>query len=203
MAIDEFEELIGGGSPDQLESFDIAPEVDPVDPSIAAQVEQEDQDKNFSRFNLPIPGQSLTAEPGSAAYEQPPQYTDVDDVADYLLERMVNPHIQRDLLRLLDAKVPAANLAEVILMQGASDGKWSIDMAMMAMEPAMAILYGLGSQAGIDVVTHKAPKRKGINTSRFRKQAKEELESKREELVPELKNKEAAKGLMSRPEGVE
>ena len=39
----------------------------------------------------PIPGQSLTREPGNAAYEQPPQYVDLDDAMEYMLPRILNP----------------------------------------------------------------------------------------------------------------
>jgi hypothetical protein len=198
----EFDELLG--APNTLESMSIGGAEDELSPVVKAQIDEEDKKKNFDKFDMPIPGQSLTGEPGGAAYEQAPQYTDVEDVADYLFDRMLNPHVQRDVLRMLDAEVPATNLAEVVLLHGAQEGKWNMDMVMMAMEPVTAILYGLGDRAGINVVTHAKNTTKPIDTSGFRKQAKEAAKGKRAELMPEPKPIEnLKKGLMSRPTGGE
>ena len=110
----EFDELLA--PPDTLESMDFGSQ--PGDAAILKEIEQEDQDRAFSRFDMPIPGQSLTAEPGGAAYEQPPQYNDVDEVVDMIFDRMLRPEIQTDVLHMLAAQVPARSIAEVVLMHG-------------------------------------------------------------------------------------
>ena len=42
----------------------------------------------YDEFSASIPGESLTKEPGSASWETPPRYTQVEDVADILMKKM-------------------------------------------------------------------------------------------------------------------
>ena len=39
-------------------------------------------------FDRPIPGQSLTAELGGRPWQSPPQYSNIDEVMDFYMERM-------------------------------------------------------------------------------------------------------------------
>jgi hypothetical protein len=50
-----------------------------------------------SPFDAPIPGQSLTDEPGNAPWEKPAQYDTVEDVSKYYIERLADPDVMDDL----------------------------------------------------------------------------------------------------------
>ena len=39
-------------------------------------------------FDTSIPGESLTKTPGNAAWETPPQYTDVEEAAEYIWDKL-------------------------------------------------------------------------------------------------------------------
>ena len=39
-------------------------------------------------FDHPIPGQSLTEEPGKHVFEKPPEITDVDDAVEYVVGKI-------------------------------------------------------------------------------------------------------------------
>ena len=42
-------------------------------------------------FDAPVPGQSLTDKPGSAAWEHPPQYTNTAEAADFIWDQLSTP----------------------------------------------------------------------------------------------------------------
>ena len=39
-------------------------------------------------FDAPTPGQSLTDTPGNAAWEHPPEFTDVEEASEYLWQNL-------------------------------------------------------------------------------------------------------------------
>jgi hypothetical protein len=43
-------------------------------------------------------------------------------------------------------------LLEPIMMQAVSEGKINLDLAMLAIQPLATMIYGMGVEAGIDVV---------------------------------------------------
>jgi hypothetical protein len=131
---------------------------------------------NFDMMDMPIPGQSLTSELGQMPYEQPPQFTDLSKLTDFIFDRLTTPNVQRRILQLLDAGVPVSVIAEPFIMQGASEGKYNIDLAMLVIEPVITMIAGLGIRAGINVKA--APKKdiSVIDTQTFEKAFKDKKE---------------------------
>ena len=68
----------------------------------------------YSPFDTPIPGQSLTDEPGNYPWEHAPQFTDVDEVIGDLYDSLTKPNIARQLIGMLDAGVPVEAIVRVI-----------------------------------------------------------------------------------------
>lgn len=115
-------------------------------------------------FDLPIPGQSLTKPKGKAAYENPPEFTNVDDAMDFLADKTSRPDVQVNLLRFMDKGVPLTVLMEPILLHGVQEGKWNMDMALALSEPLSMWMYMLGKRAGINVkVTSPRKKKSGVD----------------------------------------
>ena len=48
-------------------------------------------------FDRPIPGQSLTDEPGNYPWEHPPQYTDLREARDRIFDGMTKPENAKQL----------------------------------------------------------------------------------------------------------
>lgn len=159
------------------------------------------QRQNMIQMDAPIPGQSLTREPGSVPWEQPPEYTTEAEAMDFLFEKVTRPDIQKNLLRALDAGVPISVLMEPILMHGVQEGKWSMDLAMMLMEPLGVVLYGMASRSGITAEI-EAPKKKeeGLNPEPLAKIFKKKIKDQEPKESVELPE---AGGLLSRPGGAE
>ena len=100
-------------------------------------------------FDAPIPGQSLTDEPGNYPWEHPPQFTDVDEVLDRLYNTLTKPTVARQLISMLDAGVPVEAIVRVITFGGFMEGKFSPDLAFIITEPVMKMIASIGIQGGV------------------------------------------------------
>ena len=147
-----------------------------------------EQKANFDRFDAPIPGQSLTDEPGNAPYEQPPQYTNLDKFMEYMFTTLNGKAVRRDVLRMLNAGVPVQVLLEPIILQAVSEGKINIDLGMLAIQPLATIIYGMGITAGINVVTDDGKKDIGLDPRPFEKAFKKKRVDTTPPKLPEIKS---------------
>ena len=100
-------------------------------------------------FDAPVPGQSLTDKPGSAALEHPPQYTNTADAADFVWGQLSTPEFAEQVISMLDAGVPVEAIGRVILFGGFTEGKWTPDVAFIIAEPIMKMIVAVGIQGGV------------------------------------------------------
>lgn len=98
----------------------------------------------------PIPGQSLTREPGSAPWERPPLHTDPDKVIRMFFERLTDEDHAIQLCGMLDAGIPVPTIVMSLLLQGFSEGKWTPDVAIVVAPVLGAIITKIGMLAGIE-----------------------------------------------------
>lgn len=82
-------------------------------------------------FSGPIPGESLTREPGNAPWEQPPQFDKVEHVAAFYIERFEDDEHLEDLLDVLDKGMAIDHLVSSMLMYGEMEGKHTVDASML------------------------------------------------------------------------
>jgi len=75
---------------------------------------QQIKEPDYDEFNAPIAGQSLTDEPGKWAWENPPRYSRVDEVADILMERLFEKGNTKQILTMLDSGVPVEGVAKTL-----------------------------------------------------------------------------------------
>ena len=100
-------------------------------------------------FDAPVPGQSMTDKPGSAAWEHPPQYTNTAEAADFVWEQLTTPEFAEQVIAMLDAGVPVEAIGRVILFGGFTEGKWTPDVAFIIAEPVMKMIVAVGVQGGV------------------------------------------------------
>ena len=86
-------------------------------------------------FDAPVPGQSLTDTPGNYPWEHPPQFTDPEEVTEYLWVTMHQKQLTEQLIGMLDAGVPVEAIGRTILFAGFMEGKFSPDLAFLITEP--------------------------------------------------------------------
>ena len=75
-----------------------------------------------------IPGQSLTAEPKNAPYENPPQMTEPEEVVFFHLERLAKR--TDDLLDAMELGLDVVTLTEGILRGAVMEGRHSVDVSL-------------------------------------------------------------------------
>lgn len=152
-------------------------------------------------FDAPIPGMSLTHELGARPWQSPPQYTTVDEVVEYYLERMSTDEFMSQLEDVLEMNVPVTNLANTIQLAGVMDGKHTVDVGMLVMPLLMEMIMLIGDNAGIEyddgLTDLPDDTTKDSTILAVRKQMKEKIadteEDKEEETTEEPKS-----GLMAR-----
>jgi len=83
-------------------------------------------------FEAPIPGQSLTGEPGSKPWEQPPKYNTVEEAIDFYIGKLSNMDISMDLFESIDDGLPITTAVDLVLSGGGMDGLHTMDVATLA-----------------------------------------------------------------------
>ena len=77
-------------------------------------------------FDHPIPGQSLTEEPGKHVFEKPPEITDVDDAVEYVVGKISeNPEAIEKFEKLMMTGMPIESIVNTISFSGFAEGKWT------------------------------------------------------------------------------
>ena len=150
-------------------------------------------------FDTPVPGQSLTDEPGNYPWEHPPQYVTTDGAADHLWNRMSEPEFAEQIIAMLDAGVPVEAIGRTVLFGGFLKGKFSPDVAFIIAEPVMKMIATIGVIAGIkdikmsmDDITNKKEIRSAVR-----------LNVEAEKVAKNIQEEVKQKGLMSKPEETE
>ena len=101
-------------------------------------------------IDAPIAGQSLTAELGNRPWQQPPQYSTVEDALQYYIPRLTNPEMLDDLLNVMETGIPLTTLANAIQSSGVMEGKHSLDVGILIMPVLMETMAYLAEESGIE-----------------------------------------------------
>ena len=101
-------------------------------------------------FDRPIPGQSLTDEPGNYPWEHPPQYTDLREARDRIFEGMTQEENAKQLLTMLVSDVPAEAIVRTVLFAGFTEGKWTVDMAALLAPVVLIQIISMAKAAGVE-----------------------------------------------------
>tara|TARA_R100000734_G_C3278175_1_gene72445 strand:+ start:41 stop:532 length:492 start_codon:yes stop_codon:yes gene_type:complete len=147
-------------------------------------------------FDTPIPGQSLTDEPGNYPWEHPPQLVETDEAADYLWDRMSEPEMAEQIIALLDAGIPVEAIGRAALFGGFLNGKFTPDVAFIIAEPVMKMILTIGVMAGIKDIKVSMDDITNKNEIRSAVSLKQEAKRVGQEVQEEVKQK----GIMSKPE---
>ena len=86
---------------------------------------------DVAQFNNPIPGQSLTTEPGARPWERPAKYSSPEEALDYYLEQLALPEKTAQMLEILESGFPATDLVDAITLGGVMQGLHTIDVAVI------------------------------------------------------------------------
>ena len=161
--------------------------------------EQEYEQGVGDPFDSPVAGQSLTDTPGNYPWEHEPQFTDPEEITEYLWVTMHKKEFTEELIAMLDAGVPVEAIGRTVLFGGFMEGKFSPDLAFIITEPVMKMIAAIGIKGGVkrivfslEDLTNKQQLREITKVKMAKEKVAEITESTQEDI------KKA--GLMSRPE---
>lgn len=109
-------------------------------------------------FDAPVPGESLTSEPGAMPFEGPPEFTDPEKAIRAIMMSMFEQRKSHRLLALLESGVPVEGVVRGILFAGFMEGKWSPDLAIIIAPVVTGMIMNLADAADIDVQLQMKPK---------------------------------------------
>lgn len=111
----------------------------------------------MANFNGPIPGQSLTREPGGSPWEQPPLYSDNNQAIAFYMKGLNKDEKMDQILYLLDQGMPLNTLVESMLTMGVMNGIHTIDTSMLIAPVIHEYLKELSHSADINLVEWNGP----------------------------------------------
>jgi hypothetical protein len=158
-------------------------------------------------IDAPIAGQSLTAELGNRPWQQPPQYTTVEEALQYYVPRLTHPEMLDDLFNVMETGIPLTTLANAIQSSGVMEGKHSLDVGILILPVLMETMAYLAEESDIEYVagTNKKigsdkPSKAAIARAiaMVKKEQGESSEEPEEEMQTEMELEEPSGGLMSR-----
>ena len=97
------------------------------------------KESQYNSFDAPIPGESLTNTPGSAAWEHPPTHAKTEEALEFINDKLMQKENGMRVLTLMDIGIPIEALVKVITFSGFLEGKWTVDVAKM-LDPLVAML---------------------------------------------------------------
>ena len=138
-------------------------------------------------FERPIPGQSLTAEPKSQAFERPPEITDPIEALDAHMDNLAREGAMEDALYFLEFGVDLVTLVQGILRGAVMEGIHSIDVSLIIAPVLHEHIKGFADASGVeyDEGFENEEGKKVLSYRRDVARAKEMLKKIKEEDAPE------------------
>ena len=109
-------------------------------------------DASSEFLDAPIPGQSLTTEPKSRPWEQPPKYTTAEEALDFYVPRLSDPEMVAPMVDVMERGTTVVAVAEMIQSSGVMQGLHSVDVGLII---APVIVELLITQADLAEIEYK------------------------------------------------
>lgn len=104
-------------------------------------------------FDMPIPGMGMTHELGARPWQQPPQYANIEDVAQFYLGQMQDEAFIENTLNLLETEMPITMIANAMVTVGNMNGTHTIDVGVLVMPIIMEMIMFAAESNDVDYVT--------------------------------------------------
>jgi len=104
-------------------------------------------------LDAPIPGMGMTSELGGRPWEQPSQYTTVQETVDYYIARMSTTEFKEQLFNILEMNVPVTSIVNTIQLSSVMDGIHTVDVGVIVSPILMEFIMLLADSANINYVS--------------------------------------------------
>jgi len=102
------------------------------------------------KLDAPIPGQSLTHELGARPWQQPAQYTTVEDALDYYIPRLESEEVTDQLLDVLEMGIPVTTVANTMQLGSVMEGKHSVDVGLLILPVLVELIMLIADSAKVE-----------------------------------------------------
>lgn len=137
------------------------------------------------KFDAPVPGMSLTTEPGNRPWENPPQFAEIEQVIEYYMDRLSDEERQDELLAIVEDGFPINMLVDSTVTTGVMSGLHTVEAGLLAAPVLSEFIQALADIEGITYKVSPDEGKKGLSPAMQRKAEKmiqkelqEELERK-------------------------
>ena len=157
-------------------------------------------DKIEPTFDAPIAGMSLTHELGARPWQSPAQYSNVDEVIQYYIEKFQIEDAEKSLLDVLELGVPVSIIANTLQLSSVMEGVHSIDTGLLVLPVLMELIMYIGDKNKVKYDSGLKRGNTGVRNSLVARAIKEfkEEEGKEEPAKEKQVMVEEPKGLMAR-----
>lgn len=154
----------------------------------------------------PIPGMSLTTEPGNRPWENPPMIVDVDKAIDYYRERILNKENHDAVLDILERGVPVRTFANILQTGAVMKNIHTLDVGFLVMPviEELTMLVADAYEVNYVISREDSVRKIGVSGRQARlavRDANERLKSVEETPVVE-EEQPVMRGLMAKKEEV-
>ena len=161
-------------------------------------------ENQYNPFDAPVPGQSLTDEPGNYPWEHPPKQTDPNQILENLWEKLTDVDTSEELILMLESGVPVEAIARIITFTGFAEGEFTPDVGILIAQPLMKMIAAIGIRAGVkelkislEDLSNKKTIKRIVNLKQAKKRI-EKISSKME--APTQQLPQQGNGLLARPQ---
>lgn len=159
-----------------------------------------------SMLRAPIPGMSLTTEPGNRPWENPPQLVTVEEAIDFYSEKLLDPEKADAILEAMELEVSIEAMADMLTTSAVMEGIHTIDVSVLVTPVIQEMLRYVGDLNEVEYIESYAEmdKKKRIPKSEARKIVREvakeynRLPSAKKQDEEEMSTEEPKAGLMAR-----
>ena len=157
-------------------------------------------DKIEPTFDAPIAGMSLTHELGARPWQSPAQYSNVDEVIQYYIEKFQIEDAEKSLLDVLELGVPVSIIANTLQLSSVMEGVHSIDTGLLVLPVLMELIMYIGDKNKVKYDSGLKRGNTGVRNSLVARAIKEfkEEDGKEEPVKEEQVMVNEPKGLMAR-----
>jgi len=108
---------------------------------------------NPNALSGPVPGMGLTSELGSRPWQQPPEFTTLDETIPYYLSIISSRKFFDLYLDALEAGVAVTSLVDILVQTSVMEGKHNIDVGVLVSPILVEAFLALADRSGIDYVS--------------------------------------------------
>jgi hypothetical protein len=158
-------------------------------------------------LNAPIPGMSLTTEPGNRPWENPPLLVTVEDALEFYISKIIaNSDSHDSILEMLELQMPVENIANLLNKMSIMEGYHTIDVGILVLPAIEEMIMVVADMHNVRYAKSVDQIMKGFNANpRAVRMAMKDLEESMNapetptETAP-MAEPPAAMGLMARPQ---